>query len=98
MASRDPLLAILLSAGRTRQFASPSVSAHSPPPAIRVKVVSADPFQPRQSSSEFGHTREVLMESKFDRRRFLKQTAALAGVAAGAGLVAKGQPAQAAQA
>src|SRR5262245_41858973 len=30
-----------------------------------------------------------------NRRRFLTQTAALAGVAAGAGLVAKGQPAQA---
>ena len=30
-----------------------------------------------------------------DRRRFLKQTAALAGVAAGAGLAAKGQPAKA---
>jgi sulfane dehydrogenase subunit SoxC len=32
---------------------------------------------------------------KSDRRRFLKQTAALAGVAAGAGLVAKGQTASA---
>ena len=32
-----------------------------------------------------------------DRRRFLKQTAALAGVAAGAGLVAKGSSAEAAQ-
>ena len=35
------------------------------------------------------------MESKSDRRRFLTQTAALAGVAAGAGLVAKSQPTQA---
>ncbi len=36
------------------------------------------------------------MESnKSDRRRFLKQTAALAGVAAGAGLVMRGQPASA---
>jgi sulfane dehydrogenase subunit SoxC len=34
---------------------------------------------------------------KSSRRRFLTQTAALAGVAAGAGLAAKGQPAQAAQ-
>ena len=33
--------------------------------------------------------------NKSDRRRFLKQTAALAGVAAGAGLAAKGQPASA---
>src|SRR6202035_4121420 len=38
----------------------------------------------------------VIMESnQSDRRRFLKQTAALAGVAAGAGLIAKGQPASA---
>jgi sulfane dehydrogenase subunit SoxC len=37
-----------------------------------------------------------MMESnKSDRRRFLKQAAALAGVATGAGLVAKGQPASA---
>src|SRR6266567_7028944 len=37
-----------------------------------------------------------MMESiKSDRRRFLKQTAALAGVAAGAGLVARGNPASA---
>ena len=35
------------------------------------------------------------MEMKSDRRRFLQQTAALAGVAAGAGLAAKGGPAQA---
>src|SRR6266699_4656902 len=33
--------------------------------------------------------------NKSDRRRFLKQAAALAGVAAGAGLAAKGQPASA---
>src|ERR1700716_1524125 len=33
--------------------------------------------------------------NKSDRRRFLKQAAALAGVAAGAGLVAKSQPASA---
>jgi sulfane dehydrogenase subunit SoxC len=33
--------------------------------------------------------------NKSDRRRFLKQTAALAGVAAGAGLAVKGQPASA---
>jgi len=33
--------------------------------------------------------------NKSDRRRFLKQTAALAGVAAGAGLVARGKPASA---
>jgi len=33
--------------------------------------------------------------NKSDRRRFLKQTAALAGVAAGAGLAARGQPASA---
>jgi sulfane dehydrogenase subunit SoxC len=38
------------------------------------------------------------MDMKTDRRRFLTQTAALAGVAAGAGLVAKGAPALAAQA
>jgi sulfane dehydrogenase subunit SoxC len=37
-----------------------------------------------------------MMESnKSDRRRFLKQTAALAGVAAGAGLAMRGQPASA---
>src|SRR5216684_9118888 len=41
-------------------------------------------------------SRERMMESnKSDRRRFLKQTAALAGVAAGAGLVMRGQPASA---
>src|SRR5258705_12351695 len=41
-------------------------------------------------------SREGIMDSnKSDRRRFLKQTAALAGVAAGAGLAAKGQPASA---
>src|SRR5258706_1743485 len=33
--------------------------------------------------------------NKSDRRRFLKQAAALAGVAAGAGLAAKAQPASA---
>src|SRR5262245_53040762 len=35
------------------------------------------------------------MDVKSDRRRFLQQTAALAGVAAGAGLAAKGSPAKA---
>src|ERR1700732_971403 len=52
--------------------------------------------RPIYGSNRKSEPREESMESnQSDRRRFLKQTAALAGVAAGAGLGAKTQPASA---